>query len=281
MPEYNRDNSSTLSAKQIPGLTSVGINYSSTETGPSLSSTAGSYTWEHIYYDRNRFTLSYNMQGHGIPVASVSNIMYGQQLFYRNVSVADTGGYEFKGWYKDTYGQALFDFNSTMPAANQSIFAKWESNALHVTFLDTDGSALGSNNTQGLDIGDVLNLNGITIDGVAYVGGGNVLFVDGKGWFEGWDYYPSGSGSSIKIKFPVDMQIWQNTDLYARWKTDGFRITYLGEGAPIDTNSYRLGADTRILGQGNIADPTDETIFIGWRDTAGKIYYENSLVTIQ
>jgi uncharacterized repeat protein (TIGR02543 family) len=260
--------SGSLNPKNINGVTVVNPD---TQTG----------NIKNFYYMRNRYNFTYNMQGHGEQVATRTDIMYGRSLagLGLDVVVPDTQDYAFGGWYVDANCIKPFDFNGNMGAFNQTVFAKWEPTEIYANFVDSNGQPLeGTPYRQGLLRGGTVRLDSVYINGKHYTNG---LFVENKGWFDGWDYFPS--GLSAKQAFKFDFLVWNNLNLYARWKAEGFRITYHGDGAPTESMLYSLNTKARVLGQGGIVVSEGQT-FIGWRDNSkgeGVVYYPGSILTIK
>ena len=56
--------------------------------------------------------------------------------------------YTFEGWYEDATGTVPFNFNSTMPAANKVVYAKWEPVKFRV-MIDPNGAVIDHINYNG------------------------------------------------------------------------------------------------------------------------------------
>ena len=103
------------------------------------------------YYSRIIYNLSYD-DHYGSTVSLP--VPYGTSLnsdTYRDADgpaypvAFESGAYEFDGWFIDEACQIPFDFNTTMPAKNIQLFAKWE----HLTYsasvyLDKDKAEVGT-----------------------------------------------------------------------------------------------------------------------------------------
>jgi uncharacterized repeat protein (TIGR02543 family) len=295
MPEYSQDNMPTLDAKTIAGLTNTTIRYTvSDANGANLTSASesgryGALPWEHLLYTRNTVTFTYNMNGHGTAPALVS-LKYGQSLTQLDVSVADVEGWEFKGWYKDPTGIQPYDFTGKAGVSKIIVYAKWEPTEVHVTFVDQDGSPLASDGTQtqGVARGGDINFNNLTIGGRVY---DSTLNVEGKGAFNGWDWIPI--DGAAKQAFPVGgVQIWEDTTLYARWKTTGLSLTYHQDNGTVlyvdqagsssgVGGGYNLGTQATARSGDELALQTDGRTFYGWQvQKEGMIYTPGSQITV-
>jgi uncharacterized repeat protein (TIGR02543 family) len=127
MPEYSQDDMPVVSAKQIYGLSNAGIGYTKAADDVAESASVAGNDWEHLYYDRTRSTIHYDLRGHGEAVAAVSDVPFGASLARYDEKVAAVAGFEFKGWTHDPYGLQPFDFSAeTMPTGDLILFAKWE-----------------------------------------------------------------------------------------------------------------------------------------------------------
>ena len=94
---------------------------------------ADSETVVEIKYDRNKYSINFNMNGHGSQVAAV------EQYYEGNVSAPTApaaDGYFFAGWYKDAECTTEYGF-STMPLNGITVYAKWTEMEVKATAIDT------------------------------------------------------------------------------------------------------------------------------------------------
>lgn len=98
-------------------------------TGDFVRWEAGSRTVKHHFYERCKYTLTFNKNVPGVEAYVTDPIYYEASISqYKDYvpEVAPTG-YYFAGWYWDdgTF-QRPFDFDHGMPAFNQVVHAKWK-----------------------------------------------------------------------------------------------------------------------------------------------------------
>jgi uncharacterized repeat protein (TIGR02543 family) len=87
------------------------------------------------------------------------------------------------------------------------------------------------------------------------------------------------------IPFNYEIPIWKDYELFAVWKTDGFKVTYdagLGSGTvPTDIDSYELGTFTRAEQAGSGLIPPAGELFYAWLNSIdGVLYYPGNLVPV-
>ncbi|MDR1135027.1 MAG: InlB B-repeat-containing protein, partial [Clostridiales Family XIII bacterium] len=276
---YSQDipGADVLNGKIISGLNHVGTNASAELTGAPLTDSVPGGSYRHHYYDRNLSTLVFDALG-GTEVAPASGVKFGMPLggFEPNNEMLKSG-YDFDGWYADSYTTIPFDFDAEiMPDHDVAVYAKWNPRDYKVTFRDEEGVPLGY--APLVKTGELVDLYNVTIDGVVY---NNELQLPNKGQFDGWRYYPV--GSRLRALYPNGKPVFSDFDLYVSWKTDAFTISYTSVGAvsgepPWDPSRYRLGVDARVMGSNTLVGNTE---FVGWKlDRTGVIYYPNSLISV-
>ena len=219
---YDTCDDSNTSQQTQPGLVGFSANdYTSQQLGSTEFDTS---VYKEAYdmfffYDRISYNLTFNDQHGNIQVLSVP---YGTDLsadtyqkyqpFYP--SAFEAGEFEFDGWYIDEACQLPFDFNTTMPAKNIQLYAKW--NTLSYTasvFLDAEKNiSLGSN---------ILPF-GSSVDEPDYKAA-----QAGKPEYEhlifaGW-YYKDGDEEK-RFDFKT-MVVKHDIDIYAKW-TSQFPVPY-------------------------------------------------------
>ena len=270
---YNQsDLPSIISAKELHGFTRAGTDWSNSETDPD-SGTRGQY--KNFYFNRNTYKFTYNTVG-GSAITATS-LMYGQPLEARGMVKSPVKqGHNFLGWYKDADCLKPFDFTTTMPGKNVAIFAKWEATAICVCFFDEAGNPLmnanGEQYKQGLKKGGAVNFNYLLINGILY---DNNLTIEGKGQFAGWEYYPP--NIPVRIHFPPDLQIFEDTNLYIRWQADetteeegsGSGVTDDSSSGSDDTDESDSGTGDADEGGTGSSDTDDGSAGSGVIDESG------------
>jgi len=278
--QYDQNNVPWLNPKDILGLVNVGTNQSATETGPGYYNptpyAATMYPFINLYYDRNKHTLFYDMDG-GPSINPVPGIMYDRPLIGFLPNPQSRPGYSFVGWYKDANRTRVFDWNDARmpPNVDLTVYAKWDSNDNIVSFYDGDTFLFD----QGVQTGFPVDLQNIP-----YTPG---MSVPGKGVLIGWLYEPLGTG--IKTPYPIDMLVYRDFNLYANWNTDGNKVNYnrgdaqSGSIVPIDPYVYKLGTYARVLQAPGLIAPSPNLVFVGWRvgsAASGIIYYPGTHLLI-
>ena len=99
----------------------------------------------HFYYDRNKYNLIYMSNGEqiGNAVEVPFGAAMGQYETTPNIQYAPDTYYVFGGWYtsEKCVDGTEYDFNSTMPAANVTLYAKWTPLKYTVTVYNTKEDA--------------------------------------------------------------------------------------------------------------------------------------------
>ncbi|WFR75141.1 InlB B-repeat-containing protein [Lactococcus lactis] len=263
---YNLDsviNTLTLAySPNKPGLF-YGFSYFETDlSNPSLPKD---------YYIRNIHTFSYNTQG-GVFTGGgqTSDKKYEEKIVKPNDPVRD--GYRFAGWYMDAGYNEKMNFDTfTMPDSDVTLFAKWESTQNTVRYFDGFGGTLLLQ--QGYSDNDDFVFPSEYVKGETYV--------EGKGVFNGW-FWQVGS---LTFEFSDSIPITKDIDLYAKWQTTGYKLTYeLGGGsgtAPVDNNTYDMTTQAKLESNAGINAPNGQ-VFIGWKSNRdNNIYYPNAHMSVQ
>ena len=96
-----------------------------------------------IYYDRNTFDVTFDIQGHGTQQAKVTGVRYGQKILSPG-NLTQTG-WTFGGWYKQAACTQTWNFSTdTMPNNALTIYAKWTANKHTIKFDGNKGSGTSS-----------------------------------------------------------------------------------------------------------------------------------------
>ena len=154
------------------------------------------------------FTVKYNSKG-GSTVASV-------KTGYNSVIAAPKSPtrskYHFVGWYKDSACKTAWNFASSRVKANVTLYAKWVSNNVSVTFNSQGGTAVSKvATTYGSKIKSPKNpaRNGYTFGG----------------WYKD-------SACTAKWNFTKDT-VKDNITLYAKWTMKTFTVTFNSQGGSV------------------------------------------------
>jgi uncharacterized repeat protein (TIGR02543 family) len=249
---YFCPSSSWLGYSAWIGFTATGLKSVSTNPNGSLNYTAhyqtspGVWTYANTtntgyefykFHIRNLYTLSFNTPG-GSAIASITGIQYQYPLggdeslgLAPIVKPADPTreGYRFLGWYTDSNYRNVFNWEkATMPYNNLELFAKWEPTDYTVTFLDRENGAVVAQ--TGVSKGGRVADPAIYSEGRGY---------EGHGVFQGWYLR---ANANAEVRYPFEMEIYNNLTIYAKWQTGGFTVRYDANGGtgtvPTDAQSY-------------------------------------------
>jgi uncharacterized repeat protein (TIGR02543 family) len=245
------------------GPVKQGFTYLGTDTSDS--------TLPKDYYIRNKHSFTYNTQGGTFTgEGQTSEKKYEEKIAEPSNPTRD--GYRFTGWYLDADYREKMNFDTfTMPDSDVTLFAKWESTQNTVRYFD------GFGGTQLLQQG--YSDNDDFVFPSEYVKG--ETYVEGKGVFNGW-FWQVGSST---FEFSDTIPITKDIDLYAKWQTTGYKLTYeLGGGsgtAPVDNNTYDMTTKAKLESNVGINAPNGQ-VFIGWKSNRdNNIYYPNAHMQVQ
>ncbi len=227
--------------------------------------------YKKFYYIRKFHNLNFNTQG-GIFTGEgqSSEKKYEEKIVEPSAPTRE--GYRFAGWYLDADYREKMNFDTfTMPDSDVTLFAKWESTQNTVRYFD------GFGGTQLLQQG--YSDNDDFVFPSEYVKG--ETYVEGKGVFNGW-FWQVGSST---FEFSDTIPITKDIDLYAKWQTTGYKLTYeLGGGsgtAPVDNNTYDMTTQAKLESNAGINAPNGQ-VFIGWKSNRdNNIYYPNAHMPVQ
>ncbi|MDR2035510.1 MAG: InlB B-repeat-containing protein, partial [Coriobacteriales bacterium] len=245
--------------------------------GRDLTKISPPPTYLCFFYDREIYPLTFNMMappGEVYNVPANRNLMY-QEPFtnYQPMTPPTRAGYTFQGWYRDSDYMVPFNWNDTMPQGGAGVFAKWQSTANTVRFFDGRGGIL-------LDTQYAANGGFVVNKPTYYVPG---QFYAGHGVFLGWAYdiLPG-----VSAQFYFTTPINRSYDVYATWRTQGFKITYDLDGGsgtipppyglPVDNNEYAFGTSFLVL---NTNATKGGNQFYAWK-CGTAIYYPGSIVAM-
>ncbi|MDO5140121.1 MAG: InlB B-repeat-containing protein [Eubacteriales bacterium] len=196
-----------------------------------------------IYYDRNRYNMSFVMNGHGTAPSSVS-AAFGAVISAPEAPACD--GYTFGGWYKDKECSEKFVFG-VMPMEDVKLYAKWTANQYTVSFDSMAEGIIPSFQKKTVTFGESFGELPTVSDRRGY---------DFKGWFSNTD-----GGRQLTTETTVD--ILADRTYYGVWEAKKYKLTLNPNGRTIKSgsaDSYTFGQTlelTRDVENGN-------KIFSGW-----------------
>ena len=190
---------------------------------------------------------------------TLSGVRFGEHLNYvvpTNKPTRGTAGqFVFTGWYLDPGCNDPY-IGGSMPDSDITLYAGWIVNPVDVSYYygEEDGSDLFAKDTD-IPSGTVApELDSNPANSLQY------------GQFEGWYYYPF-EGSDYKAEFnPGETVINGNTNVYAKWKTTDFTVTYDSDTGKIwnDPLTYNLRTQLILADIGNITN--GDKVFVGWAE---------------
>ncbi len=187
----------------------------------------------------NSYTITFEENG-GTAVVDLS-------ANYNTTIVAPTPptktGYTFAGWYSDIGLTTAYTF-ATMPAQNQTLYAKWTINSYTITFEEDGGTAV-------LDI--TADFNATIVAPTPPTKTGYTF----AGWY---------SDVGLTTAYTFATMPAQNQTLYAKWTPNDYTISF-------EENGGSLVLDITQAYLTNISAPTPPTkegyVFIGWYSDSG------------
>ena len=200
-----------------------------------------SYSNAKFYYTRNQYNLTFN-DNYG---STVTDTLYYQQPLNASAHYQDgyepnypaalpVGAYTFGGWYKDPGCTDPVDWNSTMPAQNQVVYAKWTPVMFQVTYAKNENET--PEHHESVKYGE--RAEGYTTDNGLYT-------------FVGW-FYRDADGTEHAFD-PASMPVTKNMALYAKWRSNvlvPYTIRYtLADGTVIaaETTGSALAGTTKTF----------------------------------
>ena len=160
---------------------------------------------------------------------TVKGIPYEDELSKHKIADPDPEAsgkkhYNFAGWYEDPSGSKPFDWNSTMPAANKVVYAKWVAKQYHVSLDPNGGTVEGTQYSEfNVDLDTILDKTS--------------LFQNTKreGYeLVGWFYKNSDGSVGSVYNFG---KIEEDVNLIAKWRYPGqVQIVYVADphGSPAE-----------------------------------------------
>ena len=236
------------------------------------------YSGADFYYTRNDYTVSFingdEQQDRTKPYqASLDDLAYTP-----NKPSTVEENFVFAGWYDNQFGEGEpFNFDTTMPAYNLSLYAVWKAPEVSVSYYsDMDGT--GSPQTvEGVSYGETINENQL----------GEPAEVEDM-QFVGWATRTGAEGNYVYTLFNFDTEIRSDVVLYPYYISEGsFKVTYNLNGAsgaaPIDYRAYAEDAYADVLSAEGMTAPEGE-VFLGWstnEDGTGTLYQPEDKILIE
>ena len=237
------------------------------------------YDGAEFYYTRNDYTVTF-INGTDETERSVAYQAPLNNLANYTPEKPDgiDENYTFSGWYDNQFGEGEpFNFDTTMPAYNLSLYAVWKAPEVSVSYYnDMDGT--GSPQTvDGVSYGETINENQLS----------EPAKVEGK-QFVGWATRTGDEGNYAYTLFNFDTEIRSDVVLYPYYiSTDSYRVTYDSNGAsgaaPTDEREYAEDAYADVLSAEGMTAPEGE-VFLGWgtnEDGTGTLYQPEDKILIE
>ncbi len=262
---YYTDWGSSLSAKEIAGMTKVSNGYNFAD---SIRQPDDDYDF---LYTRNRYTLSFSTQGGTASVAS-QTMMFEQSLsgkapdtYVEGVTTKAVNGvtYTFTGWYTvpECYSNSKVDFDTTtMPASDLALYAGWDSQKetvyVYLTLEEGTEAAKTWAITYGQSVQAYLDNNSLVMPEVDVAS-------DQK--FVGWCIREADGSLTL---YSLDAPVTGDLHLYPLVvSTAGYTVTYFaGDGSgdvPVDNQKYQYGSKASVLPGSDLIAPTG-MVFSHW-----------------
>jgi len=185
--------------------------------------------------------------------------------------------YTFQGWYKDKECTVPFDFDSTMPANDVMIYAKWAAPVYKGT-VHTNIDGTGTPMHLTINYGGKINENDMpTVQDAA-----GTVIQEGSGSYtvtvpagNTWAGWATKSGNDYII-YNFNTDIYSDITLYPYYiNGEKYKVTYqLGGGsgtAPADSKEYAENSYADIMSASGIIPPVGKT-FLYWSNGTNKYY---------
>ena len=107
-----------------------------------------------LYYERNKYTVNYNVNGGNSLTPASANGYYGAEI---TLPLPTKTGYTFNGWFTASTGGTKLNSTMAIPVNGQTIYAQWIVNKYKITYNGNGGS---TPNAQEANYGANVTLNG-------------------------------------------------------------------------------------------------------------------------
>ena len=245
----------------------------------SAGSSTGYSSNLYVRYTRNSYNLAYyNYNG----VVKEESLLYEASLnSYSSYTPDRPAGlpeaYTFQGWYKDKECTVPFDFNSTMPANDVMIYAKWAAPTYTGT-VHTNMKGTEERKQLTIQYGDKINENDMPTvkdanGNVLKEGDGNYTVIVPEGYT--WAGWSTKSGNDYTI-YNFNTGVYSDITLYPYYingkeYTVSYDLGGVNGTAPVDTKKYAENSYADIMSASGITAPEGKT-FLYWTDDSNAYY---------
>lgn len=253
----------TITSKTITGMTPIGYTVENAATNEFV---------EYLYSKRTRYTLSFYNVNQTIMVFEdeipyervLSDVTYDTGSRPESVEnyvpdypeTYEPNAYEFAGWYTtaECYDGTEADFDSAMPDADLTLFAKWTPITHRVRIFDnyddvsTYKDATTADGLHVLDVMDAVHGHVVNYDQTPTKTGYD---------FVGWFYMEDGVKKAFKFN---NMPVNKDKDIFAEWQSTriiSYQIRYLKGD---ENGDVVYDSDHHPI---EVADPTNGSIRAG------------------
>ena len=221
----------------------------------------GSYNNSEFYYTRNSYKIKFINNGKQDKTVSKK---YEQSISNENYTPARPSSlpdyYEFDGWYDNELceGEKYVFNGKTMPAQNITLYAKWASKKINLTYNLNNPEGTVDKGTKKVAAGTIASTvlpSASAIEGYT---------------FAGW-YVADENGHMTTVAFNANDPILKDTNVIGKWLYNGkLTVKYVADGveAPKDNNVYAGGAKATVAN----GVTKDGKKFLGWQLVDGNVY---------
>lgn len=258
VPEYQQDVYTSLTAKDLPGMSKLGSNAS------KIDEVINGIPHQFFFYTRNEFKLTRNNKG----ALTEVNVKYGADISGYSTAPTRPGSvpanFIFDGWYTSpTFAPASkFNFTGkTMPPNNMILYAYWKAPELNVILHK------GAEGTTHTNLTFTIPYN-TSIPAPKFTEAENALGLASGYQFGGW-YRKQGNTKVSFNKGTVltnDVELWPIVN-----NTAEFTLTYQagdGTGTVTDSAKYAENSFASILSGASLTPPAGKK-FMHWVHTTG------------
>ncbi|MCI6638640.1 MAG: InlB B-repeat-containing protein, partial [Lachnospiraceae bacterium] len=234
----------------------------------------------YVRYTRNSYKLAYYNYN---SVASERKLLYeaslGDCAAYKPSRPSGLPeAYTFQGWFKDKKCTVPFDFDSTMPANDVMIYAKWAPPEYTGT-VHTNMEGTEERKQLTIQYGDKINENDMPTvkdvkGSILKEGDGNYTVIVPEGY--SWAGWATKSGNDYTI-YNFNTGVYSDITLYPYYINGAkYKISYqLGDGGtgtvPSDDKQYAENSYADIMSASGITAPEGKT-FLYWTDGSNNYY---------
>lgn len=140
-------------------------------------------------------------------------------------------GYDFVGWYEKENGEfkeTEFNFNSSMPDNNVTLYAKYTKETYPVTYKDPENEDT------------IYKTDNVEYEETTTPPEENPTKTCKE--FKYWSLYKTGFNGGLEARFNFDTRITEETVLYAIFETSDMTVTYVDKGHVVSTQTVACGS---------------------------------------